>query len=108
MVDRDGPGANFVDFNAEDLERYLAKKESLDAEPDFEGRNLGPEALSEDAEQANAAAPPPSNWRSAGPGGLSEEMRKFLIGLKEKASGLSPEDLVALESLAGQRPLGPG
>lgn len=106
MLDRDGPGANFVDFNAADLEQFLAKKESIDAEPDFERTNPELEFNRENTEQPEPFILPPVDWRSGGTvgsAGLSDENRKFLMELKEKSPGLSPEeDNRLLEILTGQ------
>lgn len=40
MLDRDPLGANFLDFNPEEYQRYLSKKKDVDMEPDFETTGL--------------------------------------------------------------------
>lgn len=60
MVDRDGPGAGFVEFDAQALKEYQAKKGVIDAEPDFE-RTMGD--LSFNLENTQAQSLPPADWR---------------------------------------------
>lgn len=105
MVDRDGPGAAFVDFNAADLEEYRAKKVAVDAEPDFERTNADMQSNLGNTQDNSPVPPPPStNWRSPSNNDLpaiSEENKKFLEGLEGKETGLSDEELAILNSAAG-------
>lgn len=45
MLDRDPLGANFVDFNPDEYQSYLARKKDVDLEPDFETTGLDEASL---------------------------------------------------------------
>lgn len=94
MIDRDGPGAKFLDFDANDLDRYHKKLKTLDAEPDFETTKSGVAYTLENTQQhSEAADAPPTDWRSTGLAKRSlEEERNLLVELKEMV-GMSPETL---------------
>lgn len=104
MLDRDGPGASFSDFDAADHERYLAKKKDVDSEPDFE--TTRPDLEFNLANTQNQGS---SSWRSGaaqgaeqseqGGTGLSEEDRGLLDQVRDKIAGLGPEDLEVLDKL---------
>ncbi|KAJ4423537.1 hypothetical protein N0V82_001862 [Gnomoniopsis sp. IMI 355080] len=86
MLDRDGPGANFIDFDAQDVDRYLGKKKTVEAEPDFE--RTKPNVLYNLENTQQAVAPPPQavDWRTAEATDASEtsdENRKDLTELEE-------------------------
>lgn len=111
MLDRDGPGASFSDFNAGDHERYLAKKKDIDAEPDFETTRPELEFNLANTKNEDPSAPLTStSWRSGeaddgdtpGKGGigLGEEDRKLLDEIRDKIAGLSPDDLKVLDKLS--------
>lgn len=118
MVDRDGPGANFVDFDVTHLEAYRAKKASVDVEPDFERTNPDLAYNLENTQDETPLPGPPMDWRSSSSssdssssgGGvevpqLSEENRRFLQEIKGKVSPLSDEELSILETFtAGKTP----
>lgn len=40
MLDRDPLGANYADFNPDEYQSYLSKKQDVDWEPDFETTGL--------------------------------------------------------------------
>lgn len=111
MLDRDGPGASFSDFDAADHERYLGKKKDVDSEPDFETTRPELEFNLANTQNDGSSAPlPPMSWRSGeeddgersekGEKGLSEENRKLLDEIRNKVAGLSPEDLKVLDGLS--------
>lgn len=91
MVDRDGPGANFIDFDAKDLDRYFAKKKNVEGEPDFERTNSDLVYNLENTQQGNTP-PQAVDWRSSGQAdlaGVSDENRKKLA---VQVAGMSSED----------------
>lgn len=105
MLDRDGPGAGFSDFDNVDHERYLSKKKDVDAEPDYEKTRPELEFNLANTKGDDPADAQPGSWRSGegsgkGQPGLSEEDRKLLDEIRDKVAGLSPEDLKVLDGLA--------
>lgn len=60
LLDRDVLGANFGDFAAADLERYLSKKKQVDAEPDFERPLPGVDYVLENTGEASEVKSPPA------------------------------------------------
>lgn len=72
MLDRDPLGANYVDFNLEEYQSYLAKKNDVDSEPDFETTGLDDADLySADTprlyrgpKDTDFYTPPASAWRN--------------------------------------------
>lgn len=114
LVDRDGPGAAFADFNAADADAYRAKRAAVDAEPDFErSTNAADPGLNLQA--GDEEAPPAvGNWRSEGAAGgggseglagISEEDRRVLEELTGKEGDLTAEEIGIVSRIAG---LGPG
>lgn len=94
MIDRDGPGAKFADFDANDLDRYHAKQETLDAEADFETSDSGVSYTLENTQQPETPPSPQTDWRStalAGFEGTDEEKRQFLLNIRERVSKMSTE-----------------
>lgn len=92
MIDRDGPGAKFIDFDMNDLDRYQAKLKTLDAEPDFETTKSGVAYTLENTQQQfEAADAPPTDWRTNALAKRTlEEKRRLLVELREMV-GMSPE-----------------
>lgn len=95
MLDRDGLGANFVDFDPNDLDRYLGKKKTVESEPDFE--RTQPNLVYNLENTQHAVAPPPkaADWRTAevmDPAGATDENRKDLTELEEVDADLTLED----------------
>ncbi|CAN8095434.1 unnamed protein product [Discula destructiva] len=64
MVDRDGPGAKFVDFEVSHLEEYRAKKVAIDAQPDFERTSPDLAFNLENTQDDESWQNPPADWRS--------------------------------------------
>lgn len=95
MIDRDGPGAKFFDFDANDLDRYRAKQETLDAEPDFERGESGVSYTLENTQQPETPPPAPqTDWRStalAGFEGTPEEERQLMQDIRERVSKINLE-----------------
>lgn len=108
MLDRDGPGAGFSDFDAPEHARYLAKKKEVDAQPDFETTRLdlelGPAGTAGDETSS------PALWRLGGDGtpggagedglGLTDARREMLEDIRDRVAALSPEDLRVLTELS--------
>lgn len=94
MIDRDGPGAKFADFDANDLDRYRAKLETLDAEPDFERTDSGVSYTLENTQQPETPPPPHKDWRAtalAGFEGTEEEKQQLLLDIRERVSKMKQE-----------------
>ncbi|KAK7749489.1 hypothetical protein SLS53_000064 [Cytospora paraplurivora] len=128
MLDRDGHGAGFIDFDEAEYQAYLAKQDEVDAEKDIEDGttphiwNIATTQPWNDPEFApaldvdNMPVPfrypiphvgPGDSWADGGPQPqinapeLSEEDRVFLEEAKKKIdSGLSAADIAILEHLA--------
>lgn len=99
MIDRNGPGAKFADFDANDLDRYRAKQVTLDAEPNFERTDSGVSYTLENTQQPEPPAAPQTDWRStalAGFEGTAEEKRQLLLEIQERVSKMGPEAVQAL------------
>lgn len=103
MLDRDGPGAGFSDFDAHEHERYVAKKKEVDAQPDFE--TTRPDLEFGLTNTAGDETSPPASWRSGDDGdgdgmGLTDARRKMLEDIRDSVAALSPEDLRILTELS--------
>lgn len=96
MLDRDGPGANFIDFDTKEYARYVAKKKNVEGEPDFERTNPDLVFNLENTRQDDSPPPPQVDWRATGAtdlASMSDENRKVLTELHQQVSGMNPEEI---------------